>query len=289
MHLDLPTFVIGSGVLIGVVVAAASLRPAWIVDHPRIPLLLVALLSIGAAVAVFKPQWPFFRIELDPSSEALLPSHDPGEAVYRQAVLDFGSDDIYVVAMETDDVFTEENLLALRRVTDAIHRLEGVTTAESLSDVHAYRYDREEDWVEIRKFIIEVPSDPAELAELRRRALSDPLYRNVIVSSDGRAAAINVSFEPMSDGEFVERDLDGLIGQILQEESGNGRQFYRSGRPHIRAEAHHLMVWDLITLIPMAVVIANLVLFLLTGSLRATLIPLRAVWRAPCGPTRPWC
>ncbi len=37
------------------------------------------------------------------------------------------------------------------------------------------------------------------------------------------------------------------------------------------------MVWDLITLIPMAVVIANVFLFLMSGSFRATLIPLSSL------------
>ena len=48
MHLDLPTFVIGSGIAMAVVVASASLWPQRVVDHPRLILALVALLSLGA-------------------------------------------------------------------------------------------------------------------------------------------------------------------------------------------------------------------------------------------------
>ena len=272
--MDLLLFVLVSGLVISSATVAVFVRPRWVVDHARSIVALVALLSLIAAGAVFKPSWPFFRIELDPSSEPLLPVRDPGQEVYRQAVLDFGSDDIYVIAMETQDVFTFDNLQVLRRVTDEIRRLDGVSTVESLLEVHAYRFDPQENWVEISKFIKDVPESPAELAALRERALSDPLYPEVIVSPDGRTAALNVTFQPMSDGEFVELDLDGSIQGILERETADGRAFFVSGRPHIRAQAHHLMVWDLITLIPMAVVIANVILFLITGSLRATLIPL---------------
>ena len=267
-------FVLVSGVVLSSATLAVFVRPRWVVDHPRSVLAVVALVTLIAAGAVFKPSWPFFRIELDPSSEPLLPVSDPGQDVYRQAVLDFGSDDIFVIAMETDDVFTAENLEVVRRVTDEVRRLDGVSTVESLLEVNAFNFDEQEQWVEITKFIKDVPQSPEALAALRARALADPLYPDVIVSSDGRTAAINVTFRPMTDGEFVELDLNGAILRILERETGDGRHFFVSGRPHIRAEAHHLMVWDLITLIPMAVVIANVILFLITGSLRATLIPL---------------
>jgi len=274
MVAELHRFILESGIVIALVVAVACLRPTWVVRFPKSVLAIVAIISLGAALAVFKPAWPFFRIELDPSSEPLLPVEDPGRDVYRQAVLDFGSDDIYIVAMETDDIFTVDNLQALRRITDEIRRLDGVTNAESLLETNFYSYDQELETVEVNKFIKDVPTDPEELARLRDLALSDPLYPKIIISDDGRTAAINVTFRPMSDGEFVERDLDGQIARILERETNDGRHFYISGRPHIRVEAHHLMVWDLITLIPMAVVIANVFLLLMSGSKRATLVPL---------------
>ena len=88
-------FVLVSGVVLSSATLAAFVRPRWVVDHPRSVLAVVALVTLIAAGAVFKPSWPFFRIELDPSSEPLLPVSDPGQDVYRQAVLDFGSDDIF--------------------------------------------------------------------------------------------------------------------------------------------------------------------------------------------------
>ena len=271
---DLVLFVIATAALMGAVVLAVARRPDLVVDHPRSVLAAVCAVTLVAAGAVFQLDYPFFRIQLDPSSEALLPVADPARDVYRQAVLDFGSDDMYVIAMETDDVFQREQLEALRRISDEIRRLDGVTAAESVLDVHAYRYDPVEEMVEITRFIPEIPESADELAELRERALADPLYPRVIVSPDGRTAALNVSFRPMTDGEFVERDLDGRIQRILAAETAPNRHFFISGRPHIRAEAHHLMVRDLITLIPLAVVIANVSLFLISGSRRATLIPL---------------
>jgi predicted RND superfamily exporter protein len=268
------TVAVGLGILIGTGVSIATFRPATIVDRPRIVLTILATITLGAVGAVVRIDPPSLRIELDPSSEPLLPVKDPGQETYREAVLDFGSDDIYVIAMETADVFTRENLETLRRVTDRIRQLPGVRGVESLVDLVAFRYDSEGDYIDVGKFISDIPSDPAELEDLRARALADPIYPKVIVSKDGATAAINITFQSMTDGEFVTLDLDGRIRAILDEEAGDSRRFFVSGRPHIRSEAHHLMVRDMVQLIPLAVAIGALIVWLMTGSIRGTLIPL---------------
>ena len=269
-------FGLASAAVLGTAALVALRRPTWIVDHPRMVLALIALVTLVMAGALFRLDPPGFRIGVDASSEPMLPRNDPGEPVYQRAILDFGDDDIFVIAMEADDVFTYESLTTLRRVSDEILKLPRVRGTESLVDVYAYRWDPSGELVEMGRFIDEVPSDPAALAELRRRALSDPLYPKTIVAHDGSAAAINVTFHPMTDGEFVDLDLDGRIHAILEAATHEGVRFHATGRPHVRSRAHHLLIRDMSSLIPIAVVVAVVALWLMTGSLRGTLVPLIA-------------
>jgi predicted RND superfamily exporter protein len=266
-------FALASGVLLGAGALVAGLRPTWIVDHPRGVLGLIALVTLGMGAALVRIDPLGFRIGINASSEPLLPANDPSEPVYQRAILDFGDDDVFVIAMETADIFTEANLTALEELGDQIRRLPGVRGAQSLVDVHAYRWDPEQDLVELGRFIREIPSDPAELAELRRRALADPLYPKTIVSRDGKTAAINVTFEPMTDDEFEKLDLDGRIRAILDAGTREGVRFYVTGRPHVRAQAHDLLIHDLVRLIPIAVLVSVVALWLMTGSLRGTIVP----------------
>ena len=254
----------------------AALRPAWIVDHSRTVLGLLALVTLGMAGALVRPEPLSFRIGINASSEPMLPENDPGEPVYQRAILDFGDDDLFVIAMQADDVFTQASLATLRSVSDEILKLPGVRGTESLVDVYAYRWDARNELVELGRFIDEIPSDPVELAELRTRALSDPLYTKAIVARDGGAAAINVTFKSMSDDEFVELDLDHRIQAILDAASRDGVVFHVTGRPHVRARAHELLIHDMVHLIPIAVLVAVVALWLMTGSVRGTLVPLVA-------------
>jgi predicted RND superfamily exporter protein len=256
--------------------AIASLRPAAVTDHPRLVLCLLSAVTLGAAAALVRLDPPGFTIDVDPASEPLIRSDDPGIPIYAQAKRDFGNDDVYVIAMETRDVFTPENLEVLRRLTHRIRGLPRIAAVESLARVLSVRYDAERDAVTLDRFMRRVPADPDELAELRERALSDRIYRKTLVSDAGRAAAINITFQPMTDAEFVDLDLDGRIEAMLREESSDDRRFYVAGRPHVRSQAYHIMVGDMARLVPIAVAIAAFVLWLMAGSLRGALIPLVA-------------
>ncbi|MFI5317409.1 MAG: RND family transporter, partial [Myxococcota bacterium] len=267
-------FGIASTVLLCLGAAVALFRPTWIVDFPRTVLAVLALVTLGFGVAMIRPHPLGFRIGIDASSEPLLPENDPGEPVYQRSILDFGDDDVFVIAMETADVFTQPNLATLRSVSDQIQKLPGVRGTESLVDVYAYHWDPKGELVEMGRFIGNVPSDSAALADLRKRALSDPLYPKTIVSRDGRAAAINVTFSAMSDDDFVKLDLDARIARILEAATRPGVKFHVTGRPHIRAQAHLLLVHDLLRLVPIAVLVSVVALWLMTGSVRGTLVPL---------------
>jgi len=268
------------GLVSASVLAAGALvavrRPTWIVDYPRVVLSLLALTTLFMAAALVRPDPLGFRIGVDASSEPLLPADDPGEPFYRRAILDFGDDDLLVIAMETGDVFTALNLATLRKVSDEILKLPGVRGTESLVDVYAYRYDPKLELVEMGRFIDAVPDEPAALADLRQRALADPIYPKTIVSPDGRTAAINVRFAAMTDGEFAQLDLDARIRASLDAATHDGVRFYVTGRPHIRSQAQVLLIHDMLRLIPIAVGVAVIALWLMTGSLRGTLVPLIA-------------
>jgi predicted RND superfamily exporter protein len=257
--------------------AIAARRPGWIVARPRSVLALLALVSLIAVGLLVRIDPPGLRLVIDPSTESLLPRGDPATAVYRRAVRDFGDDQVYVIAMQTDELFTAENLRALRRISDAISRLDGVRSVQSLVEVTSFRYVASDQWIEVRPFIEDVPEDPRALAALRERALRDPLYRRTLVSEDGRTAALDVSFRRMSDGEFIGADLDGQVRAILAAETAPGRRFHVSGRPHIKSVMYHAMLRDLRVLIPVAAACIALVLAALSRSVRAVVLPLATV------------
>ncbi len=253
----------------------AGRRPEWIVGRRWLVIAFLMLVSLLAAAELFRLDPAGVNLELDPSTEPLLPSGDPGQALYRSAVLDFGDDEVYVVAIECEEVFESDCLGVIDRLSMKIVQLKEVRSITSLLDVTSFRYVKKDDWVEVRPFIEDVPTDAAELADLRRRALADPVYVRSIVAEDARTAAININFRRMTDSELIGSRLDERIVEILEAEpSLRAREFYISGRPHFKTHVYHGMVRDVRFVLPLSIAVMTIVLWIFTGSLRGVLLPL---------------
>ena len=138
----------------------------------------------------------------------------------------------------------------------------------------SYRWVEEREWVEIAPLIEEVPRSPEALAELRDRALSDPVYQRTLVSEQGDVAAINMRFRKMSDAEFIASGLDGRIVNILEEELSPDFAYSIAGRPHVKVHVYQGIVRDLLLLVPGAIVVMALVLFAFFRSMRGVCLPI---------------
>jgi uncharacterized membrane protein YecN with MAPEG domain len=124
-----PLWLVLAGVALAyLALAVVRARPEWVVDHARWVLGLFALISLAAAAVLFDPATASPRVRLDASEEPLMLRGDPAREIYAEATRAFGNDDIYVIAMLADDVFTEANLAALRRISHAVLKLPGAAS-----------------------------------------------------------------------------------------------------------------------------------------------------------------
>ncbi|MAE96416.1 MAG: hypothetical protein CL910_17340 [Deltaproteobacteria bacterium] len=237
----------------------------------------IAALSVLAALSLVRLEPLGLRLRIDPSTEPLLPAKDPAQEVYRAAVRNFGDDEVFVIAMESDDLFSHEGLSRLRRITDAIAHLPEVRTVQSLTDVVSFHYDPEADWIEVADFIEEIPTGAKALAGVRERALADPLYERTVVSADARTAAVNVTFRKMTDEEFIRSRLDARILAIVDSERVPGASFYVAGRPHVKNRVYELMLRDMTLLIPAALAVVAIGLYIVFGTRRGVLLPLGTI------------
>jgi predicted RND superfamily exporter protein len=263
---------------LGLLLAAS--RPSFVVARARVVLAAAVMVTLALSLVLLRLDPIGLDLEIDPSTEPLLPRGDPARQLYQEAVRDFGDDEVFVIAMRDDDLFTADGLARLRRITDAVARLPGVRRAESLTDVVSFRYAPDEDWLEVRPLVEEIPTDPGDLEALRRRAVEDPLYRRTLVAEDGRSAAVNVTFRKMTDRDFIASGISDTIVGIVEAERASGVTFHVAGRPHLKATVYRMMLRDLALLIPLALLAIATVLFIVFGTARGVVLPLATVGTA---------
>jgi predicted RND superfamily exporter protein len=158
-----------------------------ILRRPGITLLLVALV-----VTFFGYHTPAFR--LDASADSLVLENDEALHYYRSIRARYGSDD-YLIATYTpvDELFSDAVLADLQALRDELMSMDRVESVTSLLDVPLIKSPP----VTLSELNQEVPtlgSPQTDKALARQEFLSSPLYRNLLISPDGKTTALQIHF-----------------------------------------------------------------------------------------------
>ena len=161
---------------------------------------------VVAAVAALGSQLP--QIEFDTSTESFLHDDDPQRVTYDAFREQFGRDDLVVIAIESDDVFGLAFLEKLRAFHDELES-EVPNLEEVRSLINARNTRGEGDELVVGDLLEDWPETPEQLAEIRRIALANPLYRDQLISRDARFTTVLIETNAYS---TLGGDVDALAG-----------------------------------------------------------------------------
>ena len=239
----------------------------WLAAKPWIILAAAMLLTLGLGFYAW-------GIRIESSFESVLPRHDPEVSYYEDIRRTFGSGDIAVVGLRTDELFAPATLEKVHRVTRALEKLDGVEKVLSLTnspDIAANVFPRPP------QLLTRIPPTPEDVAALKARLDEVPFYRRNLVAEDGHGTAINVFLKPLSDAEYEALHIDERVAAILDAERTPTDRFYFTGGSHVTRAAVAMMRADLLHFTPIALVLVLLALWLAFRTKRGVLLPFLAV------------
>jgi hypothetical protein len=195
--------------------AAIALYERIVLGRP-IAVLLFTCLIVGL-FGWFAP-----RFRLDASADSLTLENDPGLRYYRSIRARYGSDD-YLILTYTPraDLFSPAVLEDLARLRDALLRLDRVEDVVSLLDVPLLE-SPPLDLRQLPEGIRYLHQPDVDRASARLELLQSPLYRNLIVSPDGRTTALRVDFEADETYRRLRDRRDALRNRELDGELTRG-------------------------------------------------------------------
>ena len=242
-------------------------RPGWILAG-------VAVFTLFMAAQMYDVRAGEPRLRIETAVNRILPDQDEGRRLYDEFRDRFGNDELLLVAMVDDDIFTSENLHRIKRMTRRLSRADGIRRVVSLSNSPDIRSDGDE--VLLESIYDEVPEDEAALRALRRRVLENPLHVGNLVSLDGRAVSFLVYPDDMSEKEFRDRGIDQEVERIAVEEAGDATAVV-VGAPGVKAATSRLLLRDLLTFWPLSLTIMAAVGFATFRSIRGIVVPLASL------------
>lgn len=209
-----------------------------IFDFPKTVLLLVTALTL-----FFMSQIPGLRIYTDFAN--LLPQEHPYIQLHNSIKDSFGGANVLVVGVEFEqqDIFTNDHLALIDRLTLAVDSLPGVNHNLVTSITHR---NSRKIWLTEVGSINSVPyfdstqgtySD-AQLAQMRSDVAANPRVLGPLVSPDYKMALVKAQ---LIEGKLDYEKTFAQLQQIIQQESRPGVNIYATGQPVLVGWAYTYM------------------------------------------------
>ena len=168
-----------------------------IVEYPK-SILIVLVMVLG-----FFATW-VDDFQLDASSDSLLLEGDQDLRFYKDIKARYGDDEFLLVTYQPEkDLFAAETLSQLKQLRDELNSLDAIESVVSILDVPLLKSppkslsDLEED-------VPNLLSPETNQALAKKELLNSKLFRNLIISSDGKTTAMQLNM-------VLNEELESLI------------------------------------------------------------------------------
>ncbi len=230
--------------------------------RPRATLALMA-----AAVLAMAPG--LLRLELRTDGHSLVPPDDPAIALDREARRTFGLRDPLLVVLETrhpDGIFNPGTLGRLERLTRDLAALPGIGAENVQSLASEKRLYSSPSRIGFQPLLEPPPTTPERLAEVRSDVEATNVFHGTLVSYDRKAAAVLVGVpSEMDSGEVDRTALYHRVVTIARRYGTADDRVSVVGAPAAEALLGEHILADLVLLIPLALAVIALILWIACG------------------------
>ena len=186
--------------------------PVWLIENsvsnPKIVLCIWV-----ALVFIFLPGT--LNLRVDTSTDSVLDRGSEEWSYYESSQDRFGGDEIVVVAISSEEPYGEDELHAHVRLSREFGAIDGVARVDSLATLPSIRVDSSGDLLLTPALEMDGPVSAEEaVSEFRRVVEADRIYKDTLVSRDGRTTAISLVLEPgrESHQQKILAEIEGVIG-----------------------------------------------------------------------------
>ena len=232
-------------------------------------------LSLAVAVVTLLTGYLLTTLKIDPSIETLFDKTSLEYRHYSEFTTRYGSDQMIVIAMETEDFFEMAPLKKLRALTRQIEKMESVERVLSLANVMDIKHKFM--GVKVVPALKDVWSGDKTPEEIRGDVLANELFRHNLVSADGKIANLIVYLKPARKRTGGAGGVIENLRLILAGYEQQGLTFYMAGAPVEHYEFIRLIRRDQFTFVPLIILILIATILFIYRSLACMVLSMSIV------------
>ena len=153
---------------------------------------IMFLLIILAGMMTFASNF-----KLDASADSLILENDKDLVKYRNTISKYDTKEFIVMTYTPNDgkIFDDNNLLLIQKLKNQLTKIDGIESVLSIIDVPLV----ESSELPLAEMIDNVPtllSEGTDIIKAEKEILTSPIYKNLIISYDGRTTALQINIKP---------------------------------------------------------------------------------------------
>ncbi len=239
----------------------------FIADHPYVT--IGAIIIITVAFAAFVP-----RLHTDTNFKNYMDKSDPTVQAMDRAEDRYGSQDLFMIAVENDGgIFNTATLTKISQMQAEFEEIAGVD--EVTSPLNAQVITGTEKTLNVGPAAPneEVPATAEAMDAYRTRVMASNTVRDYIIASNGKAAVISIKLKLNADDVVAAKE----VVKIVEKYNTAPDNIYITGLPYMNLVLTQSMGKDLKILLPLVILVIIAVLYFSFWSLRGVILPLLVV------------
>ena len=183
----------------------------YIINNPRRVLffIFITLLISSLGLSNFK---------LDASSDALVLENDTAYKTYRESGDEFGNSDFLIVTYSPfNELFSSESLSELKSLEDALSNLNGVNNVFSLLDAPIF-FQPKVPLTDVADNLKDLEFPNIDLGLAKEEFLSNPIYKELILSSNGKTTALQIVINPNAEKNTLINDRYAALDSMNRDD-----------------------------------------------------------------------
>ncbi|MBN2615956.1 MAG: RND family transporter [Bacteroidales bacterium] len=228
--------------------------------------LLIVLLTLGITAFL---GYQITNLKMDSDIINSLPDNDSTAVLYKNIGNEFGGNSMGMVILQTKNIFKASVLEDVKRVTDSLQLMPGISTVTSLTNIIEIRGG--DFGIDVGHLLDEydLPKTQPQLDSLAKRVMSKEMYKGNIVSPDSTSTIVMFKLQEGVNKELIAKKIKDKIGAMHLSE-----KVYFAGTPIMMDDMSNLMRADMTKLLPVTFIVIMLILFLSFGTIRGVIMPL---------------
>jgi len=226
------------------------------------------ILAIIGIITVFFGYYAVTSLKVDNRFGNTLPKDDPIQMDYENFKLQFGEDgSTLVIAVQTDSLYTEENLKKWRELGYKILKFKGVDNVVSEATLFGMTNNIAKNEFEIHRIFSDTTFRDKSIDDVRKEIRKNPIYRGLLYNDTSNVSLLMIGIDEKVLSNPKKSDVVLKIEELANQYEKHFGKVYFAGLPHIRVVVGKRIVAEMYIFLALSIFASSLLLFIFFRSL----------------------